>query len=244
MSGLAIVTGGSRGIGKSISEALLNVGFNVYFTYKTDEVSANKIITRYGGKCQGFRVDGANFGEVKEFSEMVIKLNSQTPIVLINNLGINNDKLFLSQDIDDFWDVIKVNFGSVVNYSKCFVEHMIKSREGQIINISSIASVKPKIGNAAYGVSKSSIERFSKTLALEVARFNVRINCVSPGYVQTELFNNFLSKKPNNEFYRNIPMRKILKAEEVAALVKNLSINEIITTGSVFYIGNGENITI
>ena len=123
-----------------------------------------------------------------------------------------------------------------------FLESMIQKRKGHIINISSVAAIKPKVGNTAYGVSKAAIERFSKSLALEVARFNIRVNCVSPAYVKTDLLNAFLDGKKEREFYKAIPMRKVLLPEEVANIVVLLCSDQIRTTGSVFYVGNGENI--
>jgi len=243
MNSLAIVTGGSRGIGKAITETLIKNGFEVYFTYKKDANSARQLEKSYPGLCQGFCVDGSDLNEVEKFASTILNDRGKTIEVLVNNSGVNDDKLFINQDVDHFWETMKSNFGSVLNFCKCFVEPMMRRRNGQIINITSVAAIKPKIGNAAYGVSKNAVERFSKTLALEVARFNIRINCVSPAYVDTDLLRSFLNKNSRSKFYSEIPMRKVLDVSEVSSTVKALCLGEIRTTGSILYIGNGENIS-
>ncbi|WP_049019733.1 SDR family NAD(P)-dependent oxidoreductase, partial [Burkholderia cenocepacia] len=114
---------------------------------------------------------------------------------------------------------------------------------GAIVNVSSIAARKPKTGNGAYGASKAAIERFTKTLALEMARFGVRVNAVAPGFVRSDLFERFLASQDAAAFYRQIPMRKILEPEQVARTVLLLANGALETTGSVVDLGNGENIS-
>lgn len=239
MKPLAIVTGGTRGIGLAITEALIKQGFDVYFTYKSKEDLAKAIENKNQGSCKGFKFHH----EKDNIQNLARQILDERPLdVLVNNIGVNHDELFMNQDLSAFWKIIEINFGSTIACCKAFLDSMVQRRQGHIINISSVAAIKPKIGNSAYGVSKAAIERFSKTLALEVARFNVRVNCVSPAYVQTDLLDSFLEGKKRGEFYKNIPMRKVLLPKEVANVVVQLCANQITTTGSVFYIGNGENI--
>lgn len=240
MNKIAVVTGGSRGIGKAVTVSLINGGFTVYFTYKNSYEQARRLEDDYQGHCYGLQVDSADENQIKKFASEI--LNKHTPDILINNVGINNDEIFVNQDIDQFMGIINFNFGSTVKYCKQFVPSMMERRSGHIINISSVASIKPKIGNSAYGVSKIAIERFSKSLALELARFNVMVNCVAPGFVKTDLLGRYLEKNDPKTFYSNIPTRKILEVNDVSALVASLCGGLIKTTGSVFYIGNGENI--
>ena len=239
MKPLAFVTGGTRGIGRAITVKLIHLGFDVYFTYKNNYDLASELEGKYPGCCKGYMIDHGN-DDIKKLVNDI--LSERTPEVIVNNIGINHDQIFMGQDLDSFWDMMKVNFGSVLAYSKYFLDSLVQKRKGHIINITSLAAIKPKIGNSAYGASKAAIERFSKSLALEVARFNVRVNCVSPAYVKTDLLDSFLEGKAEQEFYKNIPMRKVLLPDEVANLVGLLSSDQIMTTGSVFYVGNGENI--
>lgn len=239
MKQLAFVTGGTRGIGRAITENLIHLGFDVYFTYKNNHDLALELEKQYPNSCKGFVYDHTK-ENIQTLAENIIK--DRVPDVIVNNIGINQDELFLKQDLSSFWETMELNFGSVLSCSKAFLESLVQQRKGHIINITSVAAIKPKIGNSAYGVSKAAIERFSKTLALETARFNVRVNCVSPAYVKTDLLDLFLAHQSKNEFYKAIPMRKVLLPEEVANLVGLLASNQISTTGSVFYVGNGENI--
>lgn len=239
MRPLAFITGGTRGIGYAITEKLIELGFDVYFTYKNNHELALKLEQQYPNSCKGFMYDHKK-KNIQALAEKILK--ERTPEVIVNNIGINQDELFLNQDLMSFWDTMQFNFGSVLSSCKAFLDSLVQQRKGHIINITSVAAIKPKVGNSAYGVSKAAIERFSKTLALEVARFNVRVNCVSPAYVKTDLLDVFLEHKSQNEFYKAIPMRKVLLPEEVANVVGLLAINQITTTGSVLYVGNGENI--
>lgn len=238
---LVVVTGGSAGIGRAITERLISDGYKVYFTYHKSKESAAELEAKFSGQCKGFCLDGSKEGEVNSFADTV--LSEEVPYAIINNIGINDDKLFLNQTLDDFWAQLKINFGSTLNFCKAFLTSMLERRHGHIINISSVAANKPKPGNAAYGVSKSSIERFSKTLALEVARFGIYVNCISPGFVKTNMVDKFLSSGDKRKFFLNIPMKKILSAKNIADVASSILSGNIVTTGSVLSLGNGENIT-
>lgn len=239
MRPLAFITGGTRGIGRAITVKLIELGFDVYFTYKNNHELALKLEQQYPNVCKGFAHDHTK-ENIQTLADQILK--EHVPEVIVNNIGMNQDELFIKQDLTSFWDVMQLNFGSVLSCCKAFLESLVQQRKGHIINITSVAAIKPKIGNAAYGASKAAIERFSKTLALETARFHVRVNCVSPAYVKTDLLDSFLEHKSQSEFYKAIPMRKVLLPEEVANLVGLLASNQITTTGSIFYVGNGENI--
>lgn len=239
MRPLAFITGGTRGIGRAITAKLIELGFDVYFTYKNNHELALKLEQQYPNVCKGFAHDHTK-ENIQTLADQILK--ERVPEVIVNNIGMNQDELFIKQDLTSFWDTMQLNFGSVLSCCKAFLGSLVQQRKGHIINITSVAAIKPKIGNSAYGVSKVAIERFSKTLALETARFNVRVNCVSPAYVKTDLLDSFLAHQSQNEFYKAIPMRKVLLPEEVANLVGLLASNQITTTGSIFYVGNGENI--
>lgn len=240
MRKLIVVTGGTRGIGKAIVSGVLKKGYRVYFTFKNSWAAAKDIEIDFPGQAKGFQVDSASNTEIVAFIEEV--LSKETPYALVNNVGVPNDELFYNQSFDTFLATFQINFGSAICYVKGFLSAMMIERCGHIINMSSIASRKPKAGNAAYGSAKAAIERFSSSLAIEVARFNINVNCVSPGFVKTEMFEEFLKRQDERSFYKKIPMRKILSPEEVANVVALLIQGEISTTGTNICLGNGENI--
>ncbi len=162
MSPLAIVTGGSRGIGRDIVKKLILVGYQVFFTYKNSQVQATELVNINPKLCQSFQVDHLNKLEIEEFSTKVLQV--ETPSILINCVGMNCDEIFFNQEYDKFWETMQLNFGSAVFLTKLFLPAMMEKRHGHIINISSVAANKPKIGNSAYGASKIALERFSKSL--------------------------------------------------------------------------------
>ena len=233
---IAIVTGGSGSIGKKIAHQLCKKGFTVFSTYLNNlpiENSNNKIIYD--------RTDGRSKEEILKLSKRVLSLG--TPKIIVNNAGITFDKLITQSTIEDFENVLNINFRSVLNYSYIFMKPMMENRFGNIINISSVAANKVRYGNSAYGCSKIAIERFSRSLAFELARFNININCVSPGFVKSNMFDK-ITDEQKKKIIKNIPKRKLLNASNVASLVVDLGLRKIDTTGSIFSISNGEHITV
>ena len=235
------VTGGSSGIGRAIVEKFAQEGHNVYFTYRKSVDAVTKIKEQFPNTFALF----VDFSNTESLVQLLEKLRSLTiPDVIVNNFGINRDALFVDKGLDDFFSVIDQNFKVPVTIIRYFLQDMIARRSGTIINISSVAAHKCKIGNAAYGVSKTALERFSKTLALEVARFAISVNCVAPGFVDTPLLDEFLKTNliERNQFLKNVPARKIMRPEDVANTVSALTNGMINTIGSVITLGNGENI--
>lgn len=241
MTKLAIVTGGTRGIGRAIVGALIADGYAVYFTYRSNPELAGTLERTYDGAARGFRVDGGDWAAVQAFADRV---NAEAAVdVLVNNAGINDDAMLIGSPFARYWEALRINLGSTMAFCHAFGEGMQARRHGSIVNVSSIAARKPKVGNGAYGASKAAIERFTKTLALEMARFNVRVNAVAPGFVRSDLFDRFLASQDAAAFYRQIPMRKILEPDAVARTVLLLANGSLETTGSVVDLGNGENIS-
>jgi NAD(P)-dependent dehydrogenase (short-subunit alcohol dehydrogenase family) len=140
-----------------------------------------------------------------------------------------------------FHQVMNTNFGSTLNYCNVFAPVMAAARFGNIVNISSVAATKIKLGNTAYGCAKAAIERLTLGLALELARFDVKINAVAPGFVDTDMFKAF-AQGGEREILKSIPGRKIMQPEEVANIVFLLASRQFNTTGTVIKVGNGENI--
>ncbi|WJF91522.1 SDR family NAD(P)-dependent oxidoreductase [Paraburkholderia bonniea] len=240
MNPVAIVTGGTRGIGRAIVEALLARDFDVFFTYQHSTELAQQIEAQHGARVRGFQVDGGDWQAVRTFAENVTATRAVE--VLVNNAGVNEDQLFVSSELERYWQAVHFNLGAVMAFCHAFAQPMMQRRRGQIINLSSLAAVKAKVGNGAYGVSKAAIERFTQTLALEMARFNVRVNAVAPGFVRSDLLTRYLAGRDSTAFYRSLPLRQVLEPEDVARVVALFACGELSATGSVLALGNGENI--
>ncbi|WP_259782592.1 SDR family NAD(P)-dependent oxidoreductase [Aestuariispira ectoiniformans] len=239
MTNCAVVTGGVRGIGRQIALKLADAGFQVFATYRSNREAAENVERDSGGRIKAIPVDGGDIRAVEEFRAVV--LQTGTPTVLVNNAGVTGDGLLMENGIQRIAESMNNNFMGTVNFTLTFLDDMMKKREGNIINLSSSAAHKIKPGNAAYGCSKIAIERFSKGLAKEVGRFNIFVNCVAPGWVETEMFKTFAGPQ-RKEILKDIPTRKILQPEEVAQVVTDLAMRRTNTTGSVLTLGNGEQI--
>lgn len=240
MTELVLVTGGSRGIGKAITQLFIDKEYDVIFTYRKNEEQAKEFEKNSNGKAKAYRVDGSDWNEIEKFARLILK--DRAPGILINNAGLNVDSLFFDMQLEDFWEIMRTNLGSTIAFCKFCVPAMMQKRKGSIINIASVSARKVVLGNTAYGVSKAAIERFSKGLALELARFNVRVNCLAPGYVETDMLKGFLNGNDRKELLKRIPTRTILSPQAVAQFVFDIVEGRLETTGTTFYIGNGENI--
>ncbi len=237
MTDFAIVTGGTRGIGRQISETFVKQNIDVIATYLSNSEAARELEEQWEGRITTVKIDGADYEAVETFRSSIA--NRGTPLILVNNAGIVEDGLLLQGGRERIAKMMANNFMGAVNFTHAFLDDMIARRQGNIICLSSSAAHKVKPGNSAYGCSKVAIERFCKGLAKEAARFNVYVNCVSPGFVETELFQSFAGPK-KREILLEIPTRKALSADEVARVTVDLATRRTHTTGSVFIVGNGE----
>ncbi|WP_416409751.1 SDR family NAD(P)-dependent oxidoreductase [Agrobacterium rosae] len=239
MTEFAIVTGGTRGIGLEISETLANQDIQVIATYRGNREAALALETKWGRRITTVQVDGADIEAVQSFRRDIVGRGA--PIILINNAGMAEDGLLLQGGRERIASMMANNFMGAVNFSLVFLDDMMAKRRGNIICLSSSAAHKIKPGNSAYGCSKIAIERFCQGLAKEAARFNIFVNCVSPGFVETEMFKSFAGAK-RREILHEIPTRKVLSAHDVARVTVDVATRRINSTGSVFIIGNGEQV--
>ncbi len=238
MSDIALVTGGTRGIGRCVAEMFLRAGYRVFVTYARNEQTAASFMAEYSD-LSAWQVDGRRLDQVQTLCDRI--LAEGTPSVLVNNAGITGDGIFLNSSIEVFHQVMDSNFGSSLNYCNVFAPLMSAARFGNIINISSVAATKIKLGNTAYGCAKAAIERLTLGLALELARFDVKVNGVAPGFVDTDMFKAF-AQGGEREILKSIPGRKIMRPAEVANIVFSLASRQFNTTGTIVKVGNGENI--
>ncbi len=185
----AIITGGSRGIGKGIVELFARHGANIAFTYSSFEVAAKAIETtaaNEGVKVKAYKSDASNFDQAQSLaSEVVTEFGSID--ILINNAGITKDNLLMRMSEEDFDTVIQVNLKSVFNMTKAVQRTMLKQRKGSIINMSSVVGVKGNAGQSNYAASKAGIIGFTKSMALELGSRSIRNNVIAPGFIETEM---------------------------------------------------------
>ena len=185
----AIITGGSRGIGKGIAQVFAKNGANVAFTYSSSEEAALALqneLEKEGIKAKAYKSDAANYQQAHDLAEEVVKEFGSIDI-LINNAGITKDNLLMRISEEDFDKVIEVNLKSVFNMTKAVQRTMLKQRSGSIINMSSVVGVKGNAGQTNYAASKAGILGFTKSVALELGSRNIRCNAIAPGFIETEM---------------------------------------------------------
>ena len=214
---VAIITGSSRGIGKSIAEQLVLHGCKVVIlSRKIDEL--NKVKEQINSDniiC--YACDTTNQSEFKEIVQEVYDKWGSIDI-LINNAGITRDKLLLRLNEDDWDKVINVNLKGYYNTIKVVSRFMLKNRSGKIINISSVIGQIGNSGQSNYAASKAGVEGMTRALAVELGSKNININCIAPGYIKTEMTNNLNGKIIEN-MKNSIPLNKLGSSKDVANLV-------------------------
>lgn len=237
----AIITGGSRGIGKGIAEIFAQHGANIAFTYASSVNAANELeaeLNDLGIKAKGYKSNAAVHSECEELVKKVTEDFGRID-VLINNAGITKDNLLMRMTEEDFDQVIEVNLKSVFNMTKAVQRTMLKQRSGSIINMSSVVGVKGNAGQANYSASKAGIIGFSKSMALELGSRNIRTNVIAPGFIETEMTEK-LDEKTVEGWRDSIPLKRGGTPEDIANacifLASNLS---SYVTGQVLHVNGG-----
>ena len=219
----AVVTGGSRGIGRSIVLMLAQNGCHVAFNYHTSAEEAKKVeqeAKKFGVDCKASRVDIKDFESVKTWIEEVKKDFGRLDI-LINNAGIISDKALMLMSPEDWQTVVDTNLTGVFNAARCCIVTFLKQKKGDIINISSVSGLIGLPRQVNYSATKGGINAFTKALAKEVAAYGVRVNAVAPGYIETEILANF-SPEQKEKILEDIPLGRLGTVEDVANCVKFL----------------------
>ena len=213
----AIITGGSRGIGKGIALVFAQHGANVAFTYSSSVESANSLekeLSNYGVKVKSYQSNAADHKESQDLVENVLS-DFGSIDVLVNNAGITKDNLLMRMGEEDFDKVIEVNLKSVFNMTKAVQRTMLKQRKGSIINMSSVVGVKGNAGQSNYAASKAGIIGFSKSVALELGSRNIRSNVIAPGFIETEMTAK-LDEKTVDVWRNAIPFKRGGSPEDIA----------------------------
>jgi len=214
---VALITGGSRGIGKSMVEAFVEQGASVAFTYRSSAEEANAIANGLHSETQkvkAYQSDAASY-EASEILAKEVLAEFGKIDVLINNAGITKDNLLLRMNEEQWDKVIETNLKSVFNLTKHMLRPMLKARTGSIINMSSVVGVFGNAGQANYAASKAGIIGFSKSIAKEVGSRSIRCNAVAPGFIETDMTHE-LDDKTKEAFLASIPMKRLGAANEVA----------------------------
>ncbi len=235
---VALVTGGSRGIGRAIAVELSEAGYKVIITYKSDDLAADEtveIIRSKGGSGEKVRFDVADSKEaMRHMSEIILQYKDIR--VLVNNAGVTADGLFIMMPEEDWDRVIQTTLKGFYNVTKPVIKRMVQNHIGSVVSISSVAALIGKRGQANYAAAKSGLIAASRSLASEVARLGVRVNVVAPGLIDTEM----IKGAPVDKIKEIIPMARIGKPEEVAKVVRFLCSDDAsYITGQVISVNGG-----
>ncbi len=235
---VAIITGASRGIGKSISSKLLSYGCKVVLLSRKLE-DLEKVKNDFNSeniKC--FECDITNINQFKDVVHDVVNTWGNLDI-LINNAGITKDKLLLRMNESDWDNVINVNLKGCYNTIKVASNFMIRKKYGKIVNISSVIGQIGNSGQSNYAASKSAIEGLTRTLAVEFGSRNINVNCVAPGYIETDMTKN-LDENIIQEMKKNIPLNKLGLTSDISEIVCFLSSDlSSFITGQVINVDGG-----
>ncbi len=237
----ALVTGGTRGIGRQIVLDLAAAGSDVAFTYRSsaDEATAlERELGAMGVRAQAFQADAADFAAAETIVSSLVSDWGGVDI-LVNNAGITRDGLMLRMSQKDWSDVIETNLGSVFNYCKAVYRPMMKQRNGRIVNLSSVVGVMGNPGQTNYAASKAGIIGFSKSMAKELAARGVTVNVVAPGYVHTDMTSE-LSEKARDAMLSAVPVGRAATPSDISSAVLFLASDAAAyITGHVLHVDGG-----
>ena len=232
-----LITGATGGIGSAILDIFYKNGFNIIAS-GTNEDKLKKLKDKYSGRVSTIKCDLSDENQINHLVSQA-QASCDSIDILINNAGITKDNVILRMQKDQWDDVINVNLNSNFLLTKLVIKGMIKKRWGRIINITSVVAKMGNAGQANYVASKSAIEGFSRTLAQEVASRNITINCVAPGFVDTDILSTVEPEKLK-DMSKNIPVGRIGTPEDVSNAVFFLSSEESsYITGQVIHVNGG-----
>ena len=215
---VAIVTGGSRGIGEAIAIKFAENGGHVAFTYLSSDEKAKAMeekLLSFGGKAKAYKSNAASYEESEKLVNEVIK-DFGTIDILVNNAGISKDNLLLRMSQEQWDEVMQTNLKSVFNMTKQVIRPMMKARKGSIINMSSIIGMRGNAGQSSYAASKAGIIGFTKSIAAELGSRNIRCNAIAPGFVETDMTHYLKEGDAAKSFLEKIPLGRFGSAEEIA----------------------------
>jgi 3-oxoacyl-[acyl-carrier protein] reductase len=238
---VALVTGGSRGIGRAVVELFARDGMDVVFFFRGNEAAAREVVTAVqaaGGKAEAMQVDVADAEAVAAAVEHIVDGRGRID-VLVNNAGIVRDNILGMLEDEDIRAVLDTNVGGVFNVTRAVVRHMISKRSGRIVNLSSVAAEKGGRGQSNYAASKGAIEAFTRAMAVELASRKITVNCVAPGVIETEMSQQ-VRDLADDQIKARILLRRYGQAQDVAHAVWFLASRFAdYITGEVLHVDGG-----
>ena len=216
---VVLITGASRGIGKSIAEECVKQGAKVAFTYLSSAEKAKALeeeLAVNGGVAKGFKSDASKFDDAQKLVDDVVSEFGQID-VLVNNAGITRDTLLMRMTEDQWDEVMNTNLKSAFNLTKAVQRPMLKARKGSIINMSSVVGVSGNAGQSNYAASKAGLIGFTKSIAQELGSRNIRCNAIAPGFIETEM-TAALDQNVVDEWRKSIPLKRGGNPKDVADL--------------------------
>jgi len=229
-----LISGASRGIGKSIAENLHTKGYKIIGTATSDE--GVKHLNEKG--FVGIKLNLNDIDSLNNISE-IIKEEHKDISVLINNAGITRDNIVLRMSSDEWDDVINIHLNGMFKLSKIVLKGMIKARWGRIINITSASASLGNRGQSNYAAAKAGVEAFSKSLSKEVGPRGITVNCVAPGFIETDM-TSYINEKDKEELIKQIPLGRFGKPDEISKIIEFLvSDKSAYITGQTIHINGG-----
>tara|TARA_B110000908_G_scaffold165908_1_gene216116 strand:- start:225 stop:968 length:744 start_codon:yes stop_codon:yes gene_type:complete len=220
---VALITGGSRGIGAAIADGLGSLGATVIATATTDE-GAKKISDRFQSKNikgRGYILDVSSKTSIEHMMKSV-KSDYEPPLILVNNAGITRDNILMRMKDEEWLDVMDTNLNAIYRLSKACLRGMTKARWGRIITIGSVVGSMGNAGQTNYSATKAGVGGFTRSLARELGPRNITVNCISPGFIDTDMTKN-LNDDGRNALLTRVPLGRFGAPEEIAEVVNFLS---------------------
>lgn len=238
---VALITGGTRGIGKAIAMKFAKNKYNLVINYVSDKTNIEDLKSEfynYNVEVLFIKADVSKFEECENMIKQSIEKFGKID-VLVNNAGVTKDNLLLRMPTEDFEKVIDINLKGTFNVTKSVVPYMMKKRMGKIVNISSVVGISGNAGQCNYAASKAGIIGFTKSIAKELASRNILANCIAPGFIDTDM-TSVLSEGIKKNINEQIPLKRMGNSEEIANSVYFLASEEnTYITGQVLNVDGG-----
>ena len=238
---VALVTGASRGLGKTIALQLAADGAQVIVNYVASADKAEEVVAAIqseGGKALAMKADVSNLEEVEKMVDTVYEQFGRIDI-LVNNAGVTRDELLISMEREDWDKVIATNLGGLFNCTKAAAKYMMMQKSGRIINMSSVAGERGGRGQSNYAASKGAVNAFTRSVAMELARKKVTVNAVAPGVVETEMSSEVI-RRAQDIILNSVALKRLGQPEEIAKVVAFLASDDSsYITGEVIRVDGG-----